>query len=150
MWMIDRGGNARFPLECGVLLGVGSAFLLQDLESYLAIQITVHGLVDPAHPSFAKEFQQPIVVKLPVDTQSLPTIRATKLRQWRLIGHIHQCLAERASLDHSTWVGACVNRGFLRERSFHEIAQIQFPRAMHLLSLAFLGPAEALTRTFLF
>ena len=80
------------------------------------IQITVHGLVDPAHPSFAKEFQQPIVVELPVDTQSLPTIRATKLRQRRLIGYIHQCLAERASLDHSTWVDAGVNRGFLRHR----------------------------------
>jgi hypothetical protein len=39
MWMIDRGGDARFPLECGALLGVGAAFLIQDLESYLAIQI---------------------------------------------------------------------------------------------------------------
>ena len=81
MRVIDRGDDARFFLKLGALFGVGAAFLLQNLEGYFAIEIQVDGLVDRAHPSFAQQFQQPIIIKLAVGTQALPTTRATDLRK---------------------------------------------------------------------
>ena len=50
------------------------------LRATSRIEIQVDGLVDRAHPSFAQQFQQPIIIKLAVGTQALPTTRATDLR----------------------------------------------------------------------
>ena len=115
MRMVDRGGDPGLLFEFRALFRIRAAFLLEDLEGNIPTESAVDRFVDRPHPPFAEQFHKPVVVELPVGAQPPVAIRAENLRQWSLICHIHQRLADGTCLDQASR-GADLRGGFFGDR----------------------------------
>jgi hypothetical protein len=99
MRVVDRSGDTSFFLEFGTLLLICAAFLLENLERDLTVEIQIEGSEHRAHAPFSEERDKPVVVELPVRLQKLSAFRAANMLQGRLIADIHNRVADRAGLE---------------------------------------------------
>ncbi len=62
VWMVQRRGGFRLPLETAESLGVVGEFVGQELQGHVAAELEVFSLVHNAHPA-ASDFAEDAVMR---------------------------------------------------------------------------------------